>query len=91
MLTKAQQTTKGGINFNLSPEQIATQENAREFARTVLAPVSDKIEAAPNDWEAFLATREAFRSFAKAGFGRSFIPTEYGGGGLSMLDFAIAS
>ena len=90
-MTEEQRTTTGGINFNLSSEQIATQENARDFAHRVLAPVSEKIEAAPNDWEAFLATREAFREFAREGFGRSFIPKEYGGGGLSMLDFAIAA
>ena len=91
MLTKAEQKTKGGINFNLSPEQLATQESTREFAQKVLLPVRDKVDAAPNDWEAFLAGREAYREFARAGFARSFIPTEYGGGGSSMLDFAISS
>jgi nitroalkane oxidase len=83
MLTKEQQTTtkKGGIDFNLSPEQKATQESAREFAHRVLLPVRNKVDAAPNDWEAFLAGREAYREFARAGFARSFIPAEYGGGG----------
>lgn len=80
-----------GIDFNLSPEQLAVQANAREFAQRVLAPGITAIEAAPNDWESFLSTREAFREFAKAGFTRSFIPTEYGGGGLSMIDFAISA
>lgn len=79
------------IDFTLSDAQQELQKNAQGFAEGVLRPVAEQIDRAPDGWEAFLAGREAYRAMAKAGFTASFIPTGYGGGGFSMLDFAIAA
>ncbi|MDN5861053.1 MAG: acyl-CoA dehydrogenase family protein, partial [Pseudonocardia sp.] len=79
------------IDFTLSEGQQELQNNAQAFAEAVLAPAAERIDRAADGWEAFLAGREGYREMAKAGFTKSFIPTEYGGGGFSMLDFAIAA
>ena len=79
------------IDFSLSDGQQELRKNAHAFAEGVLRPVAENIDRASDGWAAFLAGREAYRQMAKAGFTASFIPTEYGGGGFSMVDFAIAA
>ncbi|MQA15307.1 MAG: acyl-CoA dehydrogenase, partial [Pseudonocardiaceae bacterium] len=79
------------IDFTLSDSQQELQKNAQQFAEGVLRPVAEKIDQAADGWEAFLAGREAYREMAHAGFTTSFIPTEYGGAGFSMIDFALAA
>ena len=79
------------IDFELSEEQRQLQINARQFAEQVLAPVAETIDRSPDAWTAFTASREAFREFGRAGFTKVFIPTEFGGAGLSLLDLAIAT
>jgi alkylation response protein AidB-like acyl-CoA dehydrogenase len=79
------------IDFELSEDQRQLQQAARQFAEQVLAPVAEQIDRSTDAWEAFLASREAFRQLAQAGFTKAFIPTAYGGGGLPLLDLAIAT
>jgi alkylation response protein AidB-like acyl-CoA dehydrogenase len=79
------------IDFTPTDSQRELRQNAHDFAEAVLRPVGERIDRAADAWEAFLAGREAYREMAKAGFTHSFIPTEYGGGGFSMLDFALAA
>jgi alkylation response protein AidB-like acyl-CoA dehydrogenase len=79
------------IDFTLSDAQQELQKNAQTFAEAVLRPTVERIDRAGEPWEAFLAGREAYREMAKAGFTKSFIPTEYGGAGFSMIDFALAA
>ena len=79
------------IDFTLSESQQVLQKNAREFAERVLEPIVDKIDRSADAWESFLAGREAYRQTAQAGFTKSFIPVFYGGGGLTVLDIAIAA
>jgi alkylation response protein AidB-like acyl-CoA dehydrogenase len=79
------------IDFTLSQGQQELQENAQQFAETVLGPVAEAIDQAADGWESFLAGREAYREMAHAGFTHSFIPAEYGGTGFSMIDFALAA
>lgn len=79
------------IDFTLSESQQMLQKNAREFAERVLEPIVGQIDGSADAWEAFLATREAYRQTALAGFAKSFIPVFYGGGGLTVLDLAIAA
>ena len=79
------------IDFTLSDGQQELQKNAQAFAENVLRPVAERIDRAADGWAAFLAGREAYREMAKAGFTAAFIPSEYGGGGFSMVDFAIAA
>lgn len=79
------------IDFTLSESQRDIQESARGFAKRYLSSIAEKIDRAADPWEAFLATREAYREMARAGFTRSFIPQEYNGLGFSMIDLAIAA
>jgi nitroalkane oxidase len=79
------------IDFELSEGQRQLRNSAGEFAERVLGPVVEEIDRAPDAWAAFRASREAFRQLAQAGFAKSFIPTAYGGGGLPLLDLAIAT
>jgi nitroalkane oxidase len=79
------------IDFALSEGQRQLQQSAREFAENVLRPAAEIIDRSADAWSAFCASREAFRELAHAGFTKSFIPAEYGGSGLSLLDLAIAT
>jgi alkylation response protein AidB-like acyl-CoA dehydrogenase len=79
------------IDFTLSDGQRELQKNAHDFAEAVLLPAVDRIDRASDGWESFLASRDAYREMARAGFTKSFIPVDYGGAGFSMLDFAIAA
>lgn len=79
------------IDFTLSETQVALKNSARDFAKRYLEPVKYKFDEIADPWEAFLASREVYREMAHAGFTKSFIPTEYGGLGFSMVDLALAS
>jgi alkylation response protein AidB-like acyl-CoA dehydrogenase len=79
------------IDFRLSPEQQALQANAREFARTVLSEVRSVIDPMPKPEDRFFATQPMYAQMAKAGFVHAMFPEEYGGGGMSTLDFALAA
>jgi len=79
------------IDFALSPEQQTLQANAREFARTVLSEVRSVIAPLPRPEDRFFATQPMYAQMAKAGFVHAMFPTEYGGGGMSTLDFALAA
>jgi nitroalkane oxidase len=79
------------IDFTFSESQQDLQNNAQAFAEAVLRPTVERIDRAGDPWEAFVAGREAYREMAKAGFTKSYIPTEYGGAGFSAIEFAIAA
>lgn len=79
------------IDFTLSETQQVLKNSARDFAERFLTPIRDKFDQISDPWEAFLASREAYREMAHAGFTKSFIPLEYGGLGFSMVDLALAS
>lgn len=79
------------IDFTLSETQRGIQASAREFAARFLKPVADEVARIADPWQAFLATREAYREMARAGFTRSYIPEQHGGLGFSMIDLALAS
>jgi alkylation response protein AidB-like acyl-CoA dehydrogenase len=79
------------IDFTLTKMQRDIQLGARDFATRFLAPIAEKVDRIADPWEAFLATRETYREMAHAGFTKSFIPTEYGGLGFSMLDLALSA
>lgn len=49
------------------------------------------MDRASDAWGAFLASREAFRQMARAGFTKLFIPADYGGAGMALIDIAIAA
>jgi acyl-CoA dehydrogenase len=73
------------IDFNLTEEQKALQEMAREFAENELRPNAAKYDKGDEFPETIY--KKAF----DVGFISAEIPEEYGGGGLSHLDTAIVS
>ncbi|MCW2525745.1 MAG: acyl-CoA dehydrogenase protein [Pseudonocardiales bacterium] len=79
------------IDFELSDGQRELQQAARQFAEQILRPVAEQIDQTVDAWEAFRASREAFRELGRAGFTKAFIPVAYGGGGVPLLDLAIAT
>ncbi|CAH2604476.1 Acyl-CoA dehydrogenase [Rhodovastum atsumiense] len=71
------------MDFGLTPEQVAFQETARDFARERLLPQA-------GDWdEAHHFPAEALREAASLGFAGIYVPEAAGGTGLSRLDAAI--
>jgi alkylation response protein AidB-like acyl-CoA dehydrogenase len=79
------------IEFALSPEQIALQEGAREFATTVLKDVRPTIRKFGKPDERFYATRPFHKKAVEAGFVKGLFPKEVGGTDVSTLDFALAA
>jgi len=73
------------IDFNLSEEQLALQEMAREFAQKEMKPNAAKYDKGGEFPE------EVMQKAFKAGFITCNIPQEYEGGGLKDLDIAIIS
>ena len=79
------------IDFTLSPEQKALQAGARTFAREVLSKVSKIIGPIPKPEDRFFATQPIYAQMAQAGFVHALFPKEYGGTGMSVVDFALAA
>jgi alkylation response protein AidB-like acyl-CoA dehydrogenase len=79
------------IDFTLTPEQQALQADASGFAAAVLSEVRGLIDPLPRPEDRFFATQPIYAQMAKGGFVHALFPREYGGGGLSALDFAIAA
>jgi nitroalkane oxidase len=74
------------IDFEMTPRQRKLKDDAREFAREVLRPVTERADAIADPQEAFVAMKPAFEAANALGFATSFLPAEYGGGGASMAD-----
>src|SRR6478609_11879220 len=64
---------------------------AREFAQDVLAPITRKIDEEPDPLTAFQLVKPAYAEACKRGITFSMLPAEFGGGGLSNVDFVIAA
>lgn len=78
------------IDFTPSAAQRELQAGAREIASRVLTGVPSTIAGLQHPHERFAATRPFFLELTRAGLLAGFIPREYGGGGLSVLDLGIA-
>ncbi|MCX7070481.1 MAG: acyl-CoA/acyl-ACP dehydrogenase [Gammaproteobacteria bacterium] len=79
------------IDFSLSDEQKALQAGARQFAATVLSQVKPTITPIARPEDRFFATQPFYAQMAAAGFIHALFPKAYGGGGMSTVDFALAS
>lgn len=79
------------IDFTLSDEQKALQTGARQFAATVLSQVKATIAPIAKPEDRFFATQPFYAQMAAAGFIHALFPKAYGGGGMSTVDFALAS
>lgn len=78
------------INLSLSPEQRMLQQTFHDFARDVVAPAADQIEAAKNhELFPYDLCRDAVRAGAEQGYLALVVPEEHGGLGGSCMDLAL--
>ncbi|MFW0795061.1 acyl-CoA dehydrogenase family protein [Gordonia sp. CPCC 205515] len=78
------------FSFTLTPEQQQLQSSTREFARTVLRPLAQRVAAEPDPLTRALLTRPAFEQGVAAGMLSSLIPPAVGGTGGRGIDAAVA-
>ncbi len=71
------------MNFDLTPDQAALRERARQFASEELAPVAEEYDQR----EEF--PHEQFRRAAQLGFFGLSVPREYGGMGADTVSYAL--
>ncbi|MEE8368886.1 MAG: acyl-CoA dehydrogenase family protein, partial [Thermoanaerobaculia bacterium] len=76
-------TLENAVDFSLTAEQKAVQSAAREFARKEIDPIVDEID------EAQRFPRELFAQAGELGFLGIIFPEEYGGAGLSYVDYVL--
>jgi alkylation response protein AidB-like acyl-CoA dehydrogenase len=79
------------IDFTMSVNQRRLQRKARDFSEGVLAPVISAADKEPDPMLAFQKTKGAYVEAYKAGIAMAMLPKEYGGCGLSCLDFVITA
>jgi alkylation response protein AidB-like acyl-CoA dehydrogenase len=80
------------IDFTLTDEQLLLQQTARDFARSEIAPVVDRVlkqRAAGGDPEPWPLCVDMFRKGWELGFTRLLLPEAIGGGGGRMIDAVI--
>ncbi|MGE0248355.1 MAG: acyl-CoA dehydrogenase family protein [Thermoleophilia bacterium] len=78
-------------DFDLSPAQKAVKELARGYTQDNQAPHVAAADAEPDPLLSVQATIPAYIEAYKQGIAFGFLPTEYGGGGLTTLDIVIAA
>ena len=79
------------IDFTLTPEQKVIRLGACDFAQTVLAPIVGAVDEEPDPLRAFQMMKPAYVEASKRGMAWTVLPKEYGGGGLSNVDYIIAA
>lgn len=79
------------IDFTLSEEQMGLRKQARDFAEGVLSTVADTIAPFDDPLDRFRALKPIYQQMVDAGFIKGLVPKEYGGDGLTSLQFALAA
>jgi alkylation response protein AidB-like acyl-CoA dehydrogenase len=79
------------IDFTMSAAQKAVQTRARGFAESVLAPLMSNDHDQRDPIKAFSTRKPAYSEAYRQGIAMSMLPAAYGGGGMSCLDFTIAT
>ncbi|BAN26344.1 acyl-CoA dehydrogenase family protein [Caballeronia insecticola] len=79
------------IDFTMSAAQKAVQVKARKFAESVLAPLLADAEQELDLIVALAKRKPAYIEAYRLGIATAMLPAAYGGGGLSCLDFTIAT
>ena len=79
------------IDFSFSDAQAKLQSDTRDFASNVLGSVRQAIGDIARPEDRFYAIRPFYEKMVAAGFMKALIPAEYGGTGMSTIDFAIAT
>ena len=80
---QADTDTAGGLSFALNDQQRAVQEAAREFARKEIDPLVEDCD------ESQRFPLELFAKAGELGFLGIIFPEEYGGAGLSYVDYVV--
>jgi nitroalkane oxidase len=75
------------IDFTLTPEQKRIQLG--DFAQTVLAPIVQAVDEEPDPLRGFQMMKPAYVEASRRGMAWATLPKEYGGGGLSNVDYVI--
>lgn len=79
------------IDFTLTTQQKELQRVSREFSQEVLKPLTAAADAEPDPQKGFQMIKPAYEKAYELGFATSFLPAEYGGGGISNVDLMIAA
>lgn len=72
-----------GVDFSLTPEQLAIQAAARDFALKEIDPIVEEID------EAQKFPLEVFKQAGELGFLGVLVPEEYDGAGLGYVDYVL--
>jgi len=73
------------IGFELTEGQVEIQQKARKFADDIIRPVAAKFDREGT------FPMDVMEKAYKSGYFTAFIPSRYGGAGMSVLDYCIAS
>ncbi|MBI6629747.1 acyl-CoA dehydrogenase family protein [Pontibaca salina] len=79
------------IDFTLTAEQVSLRKTARDFAQNILKPIALEADAEPDPQKAFAMMKPAYIEAHKLGLTFGFIPTEYGGSGITNVDLQIVA
>ena len=79
------------LDFTLTPRQREIQENTRQFAQDVLAPLTPIADETKDPLEAFQVMKPAYEEAHHRGMTWAMLPAEYGGGGLTNVDYLLAA
>jgi len=71
------------VDFSLTPDQIAVRDAAREFARGEVDPIVEEFD------ETQVFPRDVMNKAGELGFLGIIFPEEYGGAGLSYVDYVL--
>lgn len=83
MTTATAEAPATGLDFGLTPEQIAIRETAREFARREIDPIVEETD------ESQEFPTAAFKKAGELGFLGVLFPEAYGGAGLGYVDYVL--
>ncbi len=75
--------TEPAVDFELTAEQRAVRDAARDFARKAIDPIVEEID------EAQRFPLDEFRQAGELGFLGIIIPEEYGGAGMGYIEYAL--
>lgn len=77
------------IDFTLTSAQKNLQQVAREFSEDILKPAVRAADEEVDTQKAFLMMQKPYQEAYKLGFATGFLPSEYGGAGISNVDLQI--
>lgn len=83
MTTATAEAPAKGLDFGLTPEQLAIRDTAREFARREIDPIVEETD------ESQEFPTAVFKKAGELGFLGVLFPEAYGGAGLGYVDYVL--